>query len=112
VTIWLVLLAGLIATLVIPIVVPGSRESKGRLHGMLVGLYMCAVGLAGAGATIYFAVFHGVAGIRRNTLSASFAFESEPVAASITVAVQLLCALAITAFGWHCFKGSRDGTLP
>jgi hypothetical protein len=111
VTTWLVLFSGLIAVVTIPLLAPGSRESKGRLMSMLMGVYMMLIGLVGTGATIYRAFFRGVVGISRNAQSATFAFESEPVAAFLTIGVQLLCALGFAAFGWHIFKGARDGKL-
>ena len=108
---WLVLFSGLIIVVTTPLFVPGSRESKGRLMSMLMGVYMMLIGFVGSGATIYGAFFRGVVGISRNGQSATFAFESEPAAAFITIGVQLLCASAFAAFGWHIFKGARDGTL-
>jgi len=108
----LILLAGgLVLSLVLPIFLARTRQARGRLLGMLVGLYLMTIGLVGAVGLVYLAVVDGRTGIRRNSLSAVFAFADQPVLATVTLLVSLLCAGTFVVCGFLLFKGARDGTL-
>ena len=108
---FLAFLAGCILTLVIPIFFDRSREERGRLAGMLFGGYLGLLSLFGAALVTYSAFVDGAIGIGRRGRYASFIFSEQPVAATLTLLVTLLCVLALAAFGWFMFKASRDRTL-
>ena len=75
---------------------------------MLFGIYLCLLGVAIGVSLIHTAAIHEVAGISSRSSSATFLFKDEPVAATITIAVNLLCSLAMAAFGGNIFLGARN----
>lgn len=89
---WMLLMGGLALALILPTFLARTREARGRLLGMMVGGYFMAVGALCAAGLVYLAIAEGRTGIVRNRPSTVFVFAENPVVASVSLLVSLVCA--------------------
>lgn len=103
------LLVGMLLTLIIPIFLVRSREARGRLCGILFGIYLAAVSVAGILFFLYMAVVHGGTALGRRTLSATLLFSQQPVLATLVLLINLAGLGCFVALGWKIFSQARNG---
>ncbi|HVJ38608.1 MAG TPA: hypothetical protein VM687_12500 [Stenotrophomonas sp.] len=107
----MLLMGGLVLALILPIFLARTRQARGRLLGMLVGGYFMVVGGLAAVGLLYLAIIEGRTGIVRNRPSTVFVFAENPVVASVSLLVSLVCAGMLAYWGLSLFRGARNGTL-